>query len=415
MLDDSHGSELEFACRIRHIYGMSQEVPLQHTIVTRALSWMHSLWRVGVIRHLLVLGLYSLLTVIATFQFVRNHSNPMLAEELHQHHNEELPHSHMSGVNAKSWARFPAMVEGTAYKPYVSRAFMPILIRGVRSVVPESTQTWLEQELYTGKTVQLSLTEIGLDWEQDYFTEYVILMGLLFLMLIGFCYSLRYLFRAVYDGPEWLEILLPIVAILSLPPFFELYGSYIYDFAGLFLFTLGLALIVQRRWIAYLIVFALGTINKETTVLLTISFCMFHTFSGRVTWKTFFALSLAQVFIFLGIKLAISMAFAENDGGATEFHLLRNISKFPRYGIGSIVAALVVTVVAAYDWNAKPLFLRSALVILVPLIILTFFFGYFDELRDYYEAFPIVLLLLTHSVAKYLNIPLETRPNARSV
>jgi hypothetical protein len=37
-----------------------------------------------------------------------------------------------------------------------------------------------------------------------------------------------------------------------------------------------------------------------------------------------------------------------------------------------------------------------ALLILPAELGFTLFFGYIDELRDYYEALPVVLLLLTH-------------------
>ena len=51
-----------------------------------------------------------------------------------------------------------------------------------------------------------------------------------------------------------------------------------------------------------------------------------------------------------------------------------------------------------HRWSAKPLFLRRALWIAVPLLVLTFGLGFFDELRDYYEVYPVLVLLLAHTL-----------------
>jgi hypothetical protein len=54
----------------------------------------------------------------------------------------------------------------------------------------------------------------------------------------------------------------------------------------------------------------------------------------------------------------------------------------------------VLWLLTAYDWARKPAFLRKGLLItLIPLALLALFFGFIDELRDYYEAFPFLFLL----------------------
>jgi hypothetical protein len=60
-------------------------------------------------------------------------------------------------------------------------------------------------------------------------------------------------------------------------------------------------------------------------------------------------------------------------------------------------------------WKAKPEFLKDALWIAVPLLILTFFLGYLDELRDYYEVFPVVFLLIAYNIASIFGIELQTK------
>jgi len=51
------------------------------------------------------------------------------------------------------------------------------------------------------------------------------------------------------------------------------------------------------------------------------------------------------------------------------------------------------------------------LVIAIPLFVLTLFLGYLDELRDYYELFPVVTILIFHSIAEILNIKIISTNN----
>jgi hypothetical protein len=61
-------------------------------------------------------------------------------------------------------------------------------------------------------------------------------------------------------------------------------------------------------------------------------------------------------------------------------------------------------------WAQTPRFLRTALWVLPVLVGLTLFLGYLDELRDYYEAFPVVVLLIAHGVARVMGVDIATRP-----
>jgi hypothetical protein len=73
------------------------------------------------------------------------------------------------------------------------------------------------------------------------------------------------------------------------------------------------------------------------------------------------------------------------------------------YSISQFLALIILGVAIIYDWENKPEFLRHSILIICPLIVLTFFFGCLDEYRDYYEVYPIVILLVTHTVVKVLN------------
>jgi hypothetical protein len=61
-------------------------------------------------------------------------------------------------------------------------------------------------------------------------------------------------------------------------------------------------------------------------------------------------------------------------------------------------------------WREKPLFLRRALWIAVPLSAGALCFGHFDEIRDYYEVYPIVVWLGTHGLLTVFRPVLDWRP-----
>jgi hypothetical protein len=66
---------------------------------------------------------------------------------------------------------------------------------------------------------------------------------------------------------------------------------------------------------------------------------------------------------------------------------------------------------AAVGWRAKDAFLRRGfLLVLLPLVLLSFAFGYVDEIRGYYEAWALLLLLAVPTVTALLGAgPVRSR------
>ena len=80
--------------------------------------------------------------------------------------------------------------------------------------------------------------------------------------------------------------------------------------------------------------------------------------------------------------------------------------------VALLVPALVLALLFFARLPEKPLLLRHGLVLLPILLGLTTVLGYFDEWRDYYEAYPIVVLLAFGNIAALAGIPAVSRDAA---
>jgi len=304
------------------------------------------------------------------------------------------------GINKFQPASFVRMVYGIAFKPYAYRALVPFSIRATASLIPQETKQAINETVWENKTFKLMNDNKG-RLEKYILTEFLIGCIVMYLGLAGFFFALRYLFKTVYEAPDKLVDLTSLAALLGLPVMFK-YTSFIYDFSTLFLFTLGLALMARKKWMHFLVVYTLACFNKETTILLTMLFVIYFYCVPitRLAKPSFMKILSAQIVIYLITRAILNYFFYDNPGsfllniiGILTKHNL----KIPPYSIEAFVY-LFITLMVLYKWEEKPLFLKCGLWILPPLVLLCLFFGFLDELRAYYEAYPIVLLLMAHTM-----------------
>ena len=219
-----------------------------------------------------------------------------------------------------------------------------------------------------------------------------------------------------FESSGLVKDLIPVFALLALPTFFKYY-SYIYDFPTLFLFTLGLILIIRNKWNIYYPIFILGCINKETTILLTLVFAIHCFRDGMDRIRIVKHISL-QCLIFFTIKFLLLIIYKDNPGWFVchgLWFLTRNMQKIAMlYTVPNLVCYTVIVVLIFYRWSSKPTFLKQGLWIVVPLVLLAMYMGYVDELRDYYEVYPIVFLLMTHSLGDILGLGIKTIKKAKA-
>ena len=230
-------------------------------------------------------------------------------------------------------------------------------------------------------------------------------MLLMFLSLWGFSISVRYLFSLFYKSSYWLGASVSVLALLGLPPMFQ-YTSFIYDFPLLLLYTLGLIFLYKQEWKIFLIIFVIGCINKDTTILLTLIFFLYY--KGKLSKDIFNKLLAAQLVIFVLIKIVLFILFKNNPGTFVEFQLVdHNLRLVTEYNLTLAASLLGLIVLVFYKWDEKPDFLKISLSALIPLIFLTFFLGYLDKLRDYYEIYSAVIILISHRIAKVLDLEIK--------
>jgi len=315
--------------------------------------------------------------------------------------------SYDCGVNDYDPARFVDMVYGKAHRPFVYRTLLPTTVRLITAAIPAKTRAQVNQFAAGNRLVVKAFSR--LHWELEHFIEYATGTALMYLSLLGFVFALRCLLVACFRAPRVFADVVPLVALLGVRYLAIRYIHYVYDLPTLFLFTLGLALMVHGRWRLFLIVYAAGCLNKETTILLTLVFVIHFLDKERMDRRLFSGLLLSQLAIFFSTELVLLLAFRDNPGSPIEFHLLdRNFGMFLRFLANSSLSAeftwFAVAVLTFYKWSSKPAFLRHGIWMLVPLLMLIPFLGQLDELRVYYEVYPVVVLLLSHTISDIMAI-----------
>jgi len=301
------------------------------------------------------------------------------------------------GINEYEAAKFDEMVSGDAYRPFAYRTLIPSTIRLITEITPQPVIDWVQgrtQRSFTGMKL-VSLSKI----ETENIYEYFVGLILFIFCFTGFAFTMRALIRECYKLPDYAADFGGAAALFLIPLLFK-YCNYIYDPGTLLFFSLGLLLIVKRNLLLFLPVLILAAINKETSVFLILLIVIReYKFSGllRASLK-----ALPFFVIWVAVKSSVTYIFRDNPGGLAEFHMfghnlwlltdLRSIIT-----VGLIVGAFYFLI--KHHWSDKPEFLRRGLLATaIPYALLGMTFGWFDELRMYYEVYIIAYLLALPSV-----------------
>jgi hypothetical protein len=310
------------------------------------------------------------------------------------------------GINDNKPSMFADMVYGKAEKPYVYRTLLPTSVRILSAPVPESLRNSLSEKIESN--ISLNKLFKKLKWEKEFAVEYSFAMILMFLSLWGFSIAVRYLFNLFFSSPGWFADSVSVLALLGLPTMFQ-YTSFLYDFPLLLFYTLGLIFLYKRDWKTFLVIFLIGCFNKETTILLTLIFYVYY--RSKLRKGLFNKLLFAQLAVFVIVKLLLFIIFNSNPGTFVEFHLVdHNLRLLAGYDLTLAASLLGFVLLVFYKWKEKPDFIKTSLLAFIPLVFLSLFLGYIDELRDYYEVYPSVIILISYSIGRILKVKIDILP-----
>jgi len=312
-----------------------------------------------------------------------------------------------TSLNGDPRSTLGAILHGTAHRPFVERMLVPILTRGVYALADEERWNDLSRFLLKIPKIQEETTRLG--WETQYLPEYIIALGLALGSLIGFAFVFERFYSSLYETYDVVTNALPTLAVLCLPPFFDVGTHYIYDFPSLLLFTMGLLLMQKRKWTLFYPVFIIGCLNKETMVILLVGFVLL--FYQRMSRRKMLLHVAAQLGIFAIVKGLAMYQYGANPGSSLEFHLYRNIHfLLLPYNVVTLIVGAVIIGLTVYDIKEKHILLRKMAWLIVPFAALMVVFGLVNEVRALYELFPIYFLLIAHTVLfSFLKLPFKLK------
>ena len=298
-----------------------------------------------------------------------------------------------SQIGANGKATWEKVLTGTAYHPYIYRQLLPA---AANLLAPYVDGMWA---LRLGRQTETVLGERFFRGQLNgrlFPSQVILILAMMYLSLAAFAATMFLLVRDLGYSRR-LQYLMPPASLLAATVTFNF--GYMYDFPQLLLFTLGLWLMYRKAWAAYLLVFALGTLNKETTLFLVLIFSLFNW--HRLPRLRLLTIGGTQLAIFGLIQAALRYRFRNNLGEALEWHLSDQVVAYQRiffetpwilalWATGLVVVASLVV----WRWKRKPEFMRCALTPLPFFTVLMLFWGYPLELRAALEMMPVIAILM---------------------
>lgn len=272
-------------------------------------------------------------------------------------------------------AGFAQLVNGTAFAPMQYRALVPWAIRGLRALDLPVLRGWKLDEY------RLALDLIS--------TAAVVYSTRWLLGRVGFSS------RAAMLGSWLVPLMLPFVFLI--PPITRYYP---YDLPAIAFFALCLGLMMDRRWVAFYPLFAVATLNRETTCFLTIAFVLASI--GRQRLSSVFRHVAAQAVIWASIKLLLLEIYKSNNNPAYRLHLDLYRDRIPDNldVLGDPFGATLFSILSVVVFAWVPLFVLRArirhpfierAIWVIPIYVgAMFYVGEMAELRIYGELLPLV-------------------------
>lgn len=319
---------------------------------------------------------------------------------------------HFGGPNYYFRASLDSMVEGVSYrpesgvpppyKPYAGRVLMPAVIRGLEEITPSPVRDAVAS-IFTSR-----------DFLPDFHNpaKYSYRIGL-FYVLCTLCYAGvafggRAAFKAIYGVSGRRADFVGLLFLLMVPLWFR-YLVYIYDPVTVLMVTWLLYAAARSRVALFGILFVFACINKETAPLTLplIVYGMWNRFPRYTTYAVTGALVIVG-----GLIHVLRQGYFDSYPGAwTEHHWEDHQMLVLRVFTMSLIYALVVMGgslwLAGVQHRHKPAILKLGfLFTFVPLFLASLAFGFIDETRALFDAYPFVMLLAIPTILAFLGVPI---------
>lgn len=296
-----------------------------------------------------------------------------------------------SKINLYYTATFEGMLNGSAYRPFVTRVLTPWMTVGVRELIPdqinENLSRWIAESPFITSIIQTYGAPANLG------VEAFINIVFQYLSLLGFFYFYIKLVQNIFILTKRSSFFFIFVSLIGLIPF--LFFGYIYDLPQLFLSTLAFYLIASNKKILYFFVFALAVLNKETSIVLIIpSLLLFWNQKNPKAINVVLGYVI-QLTIFLLIRMPLYIYYKNNPGVNLDFHFVDHLRAFVGYPITSIIfwlIAILTVSLVLYKWKKKPAILNLGLCSGFVLLVLFFIGGFPFELRVFYEVYGVIVI-----------------------
>lgn len=290
---------------------------------------------------------------------------------------------------AYAWLRFANNVEiehaslselvaGTAWAPFQYRALVPWIVAA---------------------TDHLGLIEAGA--HRAAFA--VIEAGAAYLLVLAIERLLRLYYPRATSALVAPMVFVPLLFTLA-TPFRSNPYLYPYDTPAVLFMALGLLLLLQRRWWLFYPLFALATLNRETTCFLTVIYVLGSI--GAEPWRRVAGHAAAQAAVWFALKLSLVALYPGipiEDRGAEAFVAQplfismahRNIAFLSQpLSYPYLVASLggVWVALAFYGHAVPSRAVRRSLLVALPFVAAMAYVGLLAEIRIFSELIPLFTL-----------------------
>lgn len=142
-----------------------------------------------------------------------------------------------------------------------------------------------------------------------------------FLFTLFTIVTLNGVFRLYLDKRTSYFLSILFVVFMSLPYLLEYKWPvyYPYDMASNFFMVAGLYLVVKQNWLVLMIAMVLGSLNRETMIMLIPMFILLK--MDQLTLKKQLAIIVALATFFLCARLLVSLGLPDNIGDAAHFYV----------------------------------------------------------------------------------------------